>query len=548
MERQHFYTAMYLRLSRDDEDKGTLVHRNGFIKNESGSIANQREIIRNFIMEQPDMELYDIYSDDGYSGSNFLRPEFKRMIADIEAKKVNCVIVKDLSRFGRDYIETGRYLQKIFPGMGVRFIAISDNYDSFFAGNGENSFMLPVKNFINESYCRDISVKVKSGLEVKRRNGELVSPFAVYGYKKDTEDKQHLVIDKHAAVNVRNIFRWKIEGMAVSAIADKLNGLGIPSPKEYKRSNGINFNGGFQSTGKPLWSNVSVKRILTNEVYIGHLLQGKTQRVNYKARKNITVSKEKWICVKNTHEAIISEDDFNIVQNILKADSRKSPGMKEAGRFSCLLFCGDCREQMVRRINQNKKGTKVYYICSTKNRSEGCSRHSIEETVLTEIVDYVIKKYTSILADRQKLINIADNIADNKETDFNITRYDRYASDYNNENSQLQEERDKYSKLCKSLDMDLEEGLITKEEFSRLYKKFKEKKEEAANAQKRYKDFIEMTVKKNAKSGGWLKDFKSSPKLKEIDRHTLSSMVKRIYVYENKRIEIEFSFTDTALQ
>lgn len=461
MERQHFYTAMYLRLSRDDEDKGTLVHRNGFIKNESGSIANQREIIRNFIMEQPDMELYDIYSDDGYSGSNFLRPEFKRMIADIEAKKVNCVIVKDLSRFGRDYIETGRYLQKIFPGMGVRFIAISDNYDSFFVGNGENSFMLPVKNFINESYCRDISVKVKSGLEVKRRNGELVSPFAVYGYKKDTEDKQHLVIDKHAAVNVRNIFRWKIEGMAVSAIADKLNGLGIPSPKEYKRSNGINFNGGFQSTGKPLWSNVSVKRILTNEVYIGHLLQGKTQRVNYKARKNITVSKEKWICVKNTHEAIISEDDFNIVQNILKADSRKSPGMKEAGRFSCLLFCGDCREQMVRRINQNKKGTKVYYICSTKNRSEGCSRHSIEETVLTEIVDYVIKKYTSILADRQKLINIADNIADNKETDFNITRYDRYASDYNNENSQLQEEQDKYSKLCKSLDMDLEEGLIT---------------------------------------------------------------------------------------
>ncbi len=545
MERQHFYTAMYLRLSRDDEDKGTLVHRNGFIKNESGSIANQREIIRNFIMEQPDMELYDIYSDDGYSGSNFLRSEFKRMIADIEAKKVNCVIVKDLSRFGRDYIETGRYLQKIFPGMGVRFIAISDNYDSFFAGNGENSFMLPVKNFINESYCRDISVKVKSGLEAKRRNGELVSPFAVYGYKKDTEDKQHLVIDKHAAVNVRNIFRWKIEGMAVSAIADKLNGLGIPSPKEYKRSNGINFNGGFQSTGKPLWSNVSVKRILTNEVYIGHLLQGKTQRVNYKARKNIPVPKEKWICVKNTHEAIISEDDFNIVQNILKADSRKSPGMKEAGRFSCLLFCGDCREQMVRRTNQNKKGTKVYYICSTKNRGEGCSRHSIEETVLTGLAGYVVKKYTSIFTDRQKLINIADNIADNKETDFNITRYVSY---YNNENSQLQEEQDKYSKLCKSLDRDLEEGLITKEEFSRLYKKFKEKKEEAANAQKRYKDFIEMTVKKNAKSGGWLKDFKSSPKLKEIDRHTLSSMVKRIYVYENKRIEIEFSFTDTALQ
>lgn len=541
MERQHFYTAMYLRLSRDDEDKGTLVHRNGFIKNESGSIANQREIIRNFIMEQPDMELYDIYSDDGYSGSNFLRPEFKRMIADIEERKVNCVIVKDLSRFGRDYIETGRYLQKIFPGLGVRFIAISDNYDSFFAGSGESSFVLPVKNFINESYCRDISIKVKSGLEVKRRNGELVSPFAVYGYKKDTGNKQHLVIDTPAAVNVRNIFRWKIEGMAVSAIADKLNELGILSPKEYKKSNGINFNGGFQSTGKPLWSSASVKRILTNEVYIGHLLQGKTQRVNYKARKNIPVPKEKWVCVKNTHEAIISKDDFNIVQNILKADSRKSPGMKEAGRFSCLLFCGDCGEQMVRRTNQCKKGQKVYYICSTKNRGEGCSRHSIEETVLTGLVDYVIKKYASIFTDRQKLINIADN----KETDFNITRY---YNNYSSEKSLLQEEYDKYSRLCKSLDRDLEEGLITKEEFSRLYNKFKEKQEEAAKAQKRYKDFIERMVKKRAISGCQLKDFKSSPGLKEIDRHTLSSMVKRIYVYENKRIEIEFSFTDTALQ
>ncbi len=544
MERQFFYTAMYLRLSRDDEDKGKPVHRNGSIKNESGSIANQREIIRNFIREQPDMELYDIYSDDGYPGSNFLRPEFKRMIKDIEAGKVNCVIVKDLSRFGRDYIETGRYIQKIFPGLGVRFIAISDNYDSFLAGRGENAFVLPVKNFINESYCRDISVKVKSGLEAKRKNGEMVSPFAVYGYKKDIRDKNHLLIDEPAARNVINIFRWKIEGMAVSAIADKLNSLGILSPKDYKKSNGINFNGGFSNEGMSLWSSTAVKRILTNEVYLGHLLQGKTQRVNYKTRKNIPMPKEKWICVKNTHEAIIPEDDFKIVQNILKADSRKGPGMKEPGRFSCLLFCGDCREQMVRRTNQCKSGTKVFYICSTKNRAEGCSRHSIEETVLTGIVDYIIKKYTNIFIDSQKLINIADK----KETDFNIIRYDRYDSNYNDENSRLQRKQDKYSKLCKSLDRDLEEGLITKEEFSRLYKKFKKKQDEAVNAQKRQEEFLKEILKKDEIYSSRLNAFKSSPELREIDRHTLSSMVKRIYVYENKRIQIEFNFKDTAMQ
>lgn len=538
MGNKYFYTAMYLRLSRNDRDKGALVYSNGFAKDESGSIANQREIIRNYIREQPDMELYDIYSDDGFPGSSFIRPEFERMIKDIKAGKVNCVIVKDLSRFGRDYIESGRYIQKVFPSLGVRFIALSDNYDSLFADRGENSIVLPVKNFINDSYCRDISVKVKSGLEAKRKNGEMVSPFAVYGYKKDIRDKNHLVIDKYAALNVRNIFKWKIEGMAVSAIADRLNSLGVLSPKEYKKFNGINFNGGFSNTGQSLWSSSSVKRILTNEVYLGHLLQGKTQRVNYKVRKNIPVPKEKWIRVENTHEAIIPEDDFNIVQNILRADSRKSPGMREEGRFSCLLFCGDCGGQMVRRINHCKGGTKVYYICSTKNRGEGCSRHSIEETVLTWIVDYVIKKYASIFTDRQKFLNIADN----KETDFNLV------PDYNNESRHLKEEQDKYYKLCRSLDRDLDDGLITKEEFNRLYKKFKEKQEKARNLQKQQEDCIKEILKKGIISASRLNSFKNTPGLKKIDRHTLSSMVKRIYVYEDKRIKIEFYFTDAALK
>lgn len=155
-----FCAAMYLRLSRDDEDRQA--------KTESGSIANQRELIRSFIREQPDMELYDSYVDDGWSGGNFDRPEFKRMMGDVEAGRVNCVVVKDLSRFGRDYIEAGRYIQKTFPALGVRFIALTDHYDSLSAGTGESSIVLPVKNFINDSYCRDISVKVKSGLEAKR--------------------------------------------------------------------------------------------------------------------------------------------------------------------------------------------------------------------------------------------------------------------------------------------------------------------------------------------------------------------------------------------
>ena len=174
-----FLAAMYLRLSREDRGDGYENKNTDYLSVQSNSIINQRELIKNYILEQDDIKLYDIYADDGFSGSNFDRPEFKRMMGDIEAGNVNCVIVKDLSRFGRDYIETGRYIQKVFPDLGVRFIAITDNYDSFHTDSEESAIVLPVKNFINDSYCRDISAKVKSQLEVKRKKGECIAPFRI---------------------------------------------------------------------------------------------------------------------------------------------------------------------------------------------------------------------------------------------------------------------------------------------------------------------------------------------------------------------------------
>ena len=254
MKNKHFLAAMYLRLSRDDSDVGDATDGKGNVKAESNSIGNQRELIRAYIYEQQDIELYDIYVDDGFSGSNFDRPEFKRMMSDVEAGRVNCVIVKDLSRFGRDYIESGRYIQKVFPALGVRFIALTDHYDSFHADAGESGIVLPVKNFINDSYCRDISTKVKSQLEVKRKNGGCIAPFALYGYRKAEYNKNQLVIDEYAADIVRRIFEWKMDGMAVSAIAEKLNGLGVLSPKEYKKSIGSNYKGGFSGAVKSMWS------------------------------------------------------------------------------------------------------------------------------------------------------------------------------------------------------------------------------------------------------------------------------------------------------
>lgn len=529
LKEKQFYAAMYLRLSKDDEDRGS------FNKSESNSIGNQRELIKSFLREQPDIELYDIYVDDGFSGSNFDRPEFKRMIGDIEAGRVNCVVVKDLSRFGRDYIESGRYIQKTFPALGVRFIALTDHFDSVSADTGESSIVLPVKNFINDSYCRDISTKVKSQLAVKYKNGECIAAFAAYGYRKSDTDKNRLVIDEYAAENVRRIFAWKIEGLALSAIAEKLNSLGILSPKEYKKSMGLSYHGGFSGTGRSGWGSTTIKRILTNEVYLGHMVQGKTEKVNYKVKKHTAKPEREWVKVENTHEAIVSADDFAVVQNLLKADGRRSPDSGTPSPFMGILFCGDCGQQMVRRVIRYKDTAKVYYICSTKNRGEGCSRHSIEESALKEIVCESARKFANSFLKEKELFDRAMQYETNFEA---VARYDR-------EIGRLKKEQDKYYSLCSGLYEDLREGVVTKEEFERLHSGFMQKGKELEAAMQKQEQLIKDMFKKGALSAGRLKTFQDCVELREIDRHTLSSLVRRIDVYENRQVVIDFYFMDT---
>lgn len=534
MKNKHFLAAMYLRLSRDDSDVGDVTDKEGCLKSESNSIGNQRELIRAFIQEQQDIELYDIYVDDGFSGSNFDRPEFKRMISDINAGEVNCVIVKDLSRFGRDYIETGRYIQKIFPALSVRFIALTDHYDSLKADAGESGIVLPVKNFINDSYCRDISTKVKSQFEVKRRKGECIAPFALYGYRKAENNRNKLIVDEYAAGIVRRIFMWKINGCAISAIAEKLNELGILSPKEYKKSTGSNYNGGFSGAAKSMWSSATVKRILTNEMYLGHMVQGKTDKINYKLKKSVQKPKQDWIKVNNTHEAIISEDDFRVVQNLLRTDVRVSPASKKNSFFSGLVFCGDCREQMIRRVNRYKNTQRVYYICSTKNRAEGCTRHSIQEEQLREFVDETVRKYVNCFMDEKQLFEKALGM----RMEFESLEH------CNAEIERLRAEQSRYYSLCSGLYEDLKEEIITQEEYERLYGEFKRRAAELEEAQKKQELMIKEMFKNGVVSAGRLSAMRECCELKQVDRRTLCSMVRKINVFENRRIEIEFYYTD----
>lgn len=472
--------------------------------------------------------------DDGFSGSNFERSEFKRMMGDVYKGRVNCIIVKDLSRFGRDYIESGRYIQKIFPAFGVRFIALTDHYDSFCADAGESEIILPVKNFINDSYCRDISTKVKSQLVVKQKAGECTSAFAVYGYQKSERDKSQLVIDDYASEIVRRIYEWKILGMSVSAIAAKLNDLHILSPREYKKSQGLNYRGGFFGGKESRWSSSTVKRILTNEIYLGHLLQGKTEKINYKIKKSVQKPKEEWIRVENTHEAIISANDFAVVQNLLQVDGRISIECGKVSLFSGLLFCGDCGEQMVRRISRYKDMSKVYYICSTKNRGEGCSRHSIEENVLAELVEISVCKYVNAFLQQEKLFQKVKAREKNME----------YVIKCQKEMARLKREQNKYYKLCDGLYGDLGRGVVTKDEFERLYAEFQRRAEQLQRAQKEQEKFLQKIFQSGVALVSRLMEFQNTLELGKLDRYTLTSLVKHIYVYEKKRIEIDFYFQD----
>ena len=368
-----FNVAEYIRLSREDGDKA-----------ESDSIGNQRKLITDYLKDKDDFVLYDTYIDDGFTGTNFNRPSFKRMIADIEAGKVNCVIVKDLSRFGRDYIDTGKYLERYFPDHEVRFISITDNIDSM---KQAYDMLLPIKNIFNEQYARDISKKVHASMKTKQRAGEFIGAFASYGYKKSPVDKNKLVIDEYAAGVIRKIFRLYIEGHGKIRIAAILNEDGVVCPSEYKKINGDNYRNSNCLDSTSYWTYSTINRILQNEMYIGNMVQNKkSQRMRGKSKAQ---DKEDWIVVKGTHEAIIDDETWNKVQDLLKRRTRNLDLNSNMSIFAGFLKCGDCGRALTKKIGTpGHGGGVVNYYCGTYVRSgrQYCTPHPIPHLVLEQII------------------------------------------------------------------------------------------------------------------------------------------------------------------
>lgn len=528
-----YFAAPYYRISTDDGDLAVSG------KGESNSISNQRRLIEDYVKDKPDIILCEERIDDGFSGVDFERPAFKAMIEDIKEGKVNCIIVKDLSRFGRNYIEVGRYVQKIFPCLGIRFIAINDHYDSIDSNDMEDSIMLPFKNLMNDSYSRDLSIKVRSQFEVKRKRGEFIGSFAPYGYKKDPENKNHLVIDEYAASVVRDIFQWRISGISNEKIADKLNKSGILSPAEYKRSKGQDYYCGFGTDKPSRWSPVAVGRILSNSNYLGWVVQGKRTTPNYKVKKVILKKPEEWITVKNMHDAIIAEDDFFTVQTLLKMDARSSPGEEYVNLFSGIVECGDCHSRMNRKLvsagkdAQGKTRKYPYYICSSNKKNKNiCSSHMISEKELEKTILSAINYHVLAMGELKDAVLALEEIPllrdETKKLDIQLLK--------------LNEEIVKLQNVSLSLYADLEEGVIDRKEYFELKQIYKEQMDGLEKKRVCLKEEQELCRREYIRKNQWMDYFLQYQIFSSLSRNLLLKLVEKIIVYEKKRIKIIFRF------
>ena len=449
--------GIYLRLSREDGDKF-----------ESDSIKNQRQLINDYLKDNPKLRFFKEYVDDGYSGTNFDRPAFQRLLTDAKNKRFDCIILKDLSRLGRNYIETGKYLEKIFPSMGIRVIALNDNYDSNDRFSDENQFIVPFKNLINDAYCRDISMKIRSHFDIKRQSGQFIGNFATYGYLKDPEDKNRLIIDEYAATIVTMIFDLKLSGMSIGNIGKKLEEMKIEPPYDYKRRCGLKYNSGFKSHGSLKWPPESIKRILTNEMYTGKMVQGKQRKINYKVKKSVPIPKEDWIRVPDTHDAIISVDKFDAVQKLLLLDTRTAVGNQNVYPLSGYLKCADCGQNMIRRSTTMRNGTKVYYYhCSTHKSNGSCSSHNINAEKIESLVLDAIKQQFFVLIKAQ---DILEKIQQQPSDDIRLKIVDKQLV-------KLKSDIEYYNNLKVKVYRDYVDNTISKDDYLNLNSRFQEAKE-----------------------------------------------------------------------
>lgn len=512
--------CLYVRLSREDGDK-----------EESDSITNQKALIKDYASTLPDVNIIDEFVDDGHSGASFERPDFVRMMDAIKAGRINCVIVKDLSRFGRNFTEAGKYLEQIFPFLGVRFLSVNDRLDSMSQKSHGDRIIVPFKNLINDAYCRDISIKIRSQLEIKRKKGDFIGSFAVYGYLKDEQNRNRLVPDELAADIVRLIFKWKIEGMSQQGIADRLNAFGTLSPMEYKKSLGLKYASKFKINSKTLWSAVAVGRILKDETYIGVMAQGKRSTPNHKVKKNFTKPKEDWVRAYDTHEPIVSKEVFDLANSLLLKDLRISPGSETVYTFSGIAKCATCGMNMIRKTVPSGGVKYFYYVCKN-SKTKSCTPHSISEKLLEESVLSAVQTHIGNILNLEQILAFIDTLPIKQEE---VQKIDKQLVKIN-------EEISRYKELKISLYESLMGGIIEESEYRELKASYSKKSDEAEKAALRLSGEIEKIINSKGEKSFWIESFKIHRNIEALSRKVVVSLIDEIVIYEGNRIGIVFKY------
>lgn len=523
--------ALYIRLSREDGDKA-----------ESYSITSQREILKEYLKIHPDIELYDYYIDDGWSGTNFDRPGFTRMMEDIYNGKVNCVIVKDLSRFGRNYTDAGNYLDNVFVRYRVRFIALNNGLDT--ASGNMNAAMqcisVGVTNVINESLAATTSVNVRATLNVNRQQGKFIGSFPSYGFLKDPNDHHKLIIDEETAPIIRLIYEKFISGESIIGITKDLNEMGLPNPSMYKKIKGLNYKHPTGRSNDGLWHDSSVRRILQNQMYIGNMVQGRNTTMSYKIKQCRAIPKDDWIIVENTHEPIIDKNTFELAQSLFNKNIRKSPQKKDIDLFSGLVRCADCKRVMNKKTNTHSYGTYRYYRCVTsrKMKKSACSNHTIRIDRLEQTVLITIQKMieTAICID-ELLEKINKSPKRKKESDHLKKNIETYL-----------EEREKTQRIIADLYPDWKNNIITQEEYVFLKAELNDKLKTLDQKIEALKKSADEFAQGANGDNDFIAHFKKYGNINQLTRSLLIELVEEIFIHEGGDVEIVFKFKDSYQQ
>ena len=506
-------TALYCRLSRDDELSG-----------DSNSIVHQKEILSAYA-EKRGFVNARFYVDDGYSGTNFNRPDFLRMMDDVNNGLVGTIIVKDMSRFGRDYIMVGYYTEIMLPQMDIRFIAVNDNVDS--ENQADNDFT-PFRNIINEWYAKDTSKKIRSVLKAKGNSGKHLSVIPPFGYKKDPNDKEKWIIDEDAAQIVRKIYRLYLEGNTMGGIARMLTAERIETPKLYAENRGIKH---YKAATYPeIWSRISVEYILSNYEYTGSTVNFKTKRKSFKNKKQWIQSKEDWAVFEGTQEAIIDKETFETVQK-MRGTKRAYTKFNEVNIFSGLLYCADCGGRMtIRRRKEDRR--KDAFICSTyrKKKKNLCTEHAIKVSALEQIVLQdirkvcaYVKKYEQEFVEEFRKCSVKESVRLQSAAKSELKKAEGRLSEIERIIVKLYEE-----KVC---------GTIPKERFELLAKNYETEQAELKQKTEALKASLAEKEESDSSLAKFVLLVRSFTEVKELTPEILNSFIDKIYIGRPERID-----------